>query len=157
MWFRHQSGKKHSSYPVVMNNGIVLLIIQKIIPVLLLVGGFGSSSVRAEEIQLNWGFNTHNARLRAMREDVLVFIYDPTHDVYSVPSWRALRRCDFNGATKVCSTSDSPCSVPLSLFGNESRVWFACSFHCFSDEQRLTVILPNGTDEYEYEYEYELT
>lgn len=137
-----------------MMNSVVFMIQ---LASLFLLAGFGPSEVQSANVNVAWGFNINDAQLSAGRSDFLVFNYQPIHTVFIMPSLVALQQCDFSGATEVCGTSDSPCSVDLSHFAAQQRAWFACSFHCVSNNMRLTVTLGNATKEYEYEYEeYEI-
>jgi hypothetical protein len=126
----------------------------KILPLLsLTVVAFVSAIVQGEDYHnrtIQWGFDIHDDEISANKDDDLIFVYDPIHDVYLMPSFQAMEDCDFSGdAVQLCGFESSPCLVQLDNI-NSTQAYFACMPHCQLG-LRMTVNLTSDSTEYEYE------
>jgi len=68
----------------------------------------------------------------------LVLNYSGFHDVWRFPNKAAWAACDFSGATQICGTTVTKCTITLNTVGNR---FYGCNVgsHCSGSKMKLLV------------------
>lgn len=101
-------------------------------------------TVAATDYPLTWTFGGSFPDMNVAPGDTVTWTYAPSHNVWEFPEETAFNNCDFNLATMVGASDESPLAV---IFSEEGTRYFGCAVgsHCSSGGMKVKITTePSG-------------